>query len=314
MRVVARPIGAIGYPRGRLYLLSAKDQEYFSDGVTEDIITDLSKISGLFVVARNSTFTYKGRAEKVRPVAQELGVRYVLEGSVRRTGDKIRITTQVVDALKDHHIWAERYDRELKDVFAVQSEAARQVARTLAVTLKANESERRFQKYTANVDAYDTFLQARRTVDQPSQANIERGGQLFEKVIELGPMFAGGYAGLSFNYSVKVRFQYGDSAESFLAKSFELARKAVELDGGFVWGHIALGGAYLAAGDARGAVAAVSKALASNPVATKRISSWGGTCNSPGTRPAASNTCSSPGVSARSIRTATWRSWPRRNS
>jgi len=246
-------------------LSADKEQEYFSDGITEDIITDLSKISGLFVVARNSTFTYKGQPVKVRQVAEELGVRYVLEGSVRRADDKIRITAQLIDALSGNHLWAERYDRELKDVFSLQSEVARQVAKALAVTLKANENERLFQKYTASIDAYDVFLQARRTVDAPTKDNILRGEKLFSRVIELDPNFAGGYAGLSFNLSVQVRFQYSKSPSSDVSRAFDLAKKAVEIDRDFAWGHIALGGAYLAKGDPDGAVNAVAQALTLEP-------------------------------------------------
>jgi len=246
---------------------SDAEQEYFSDGITitEDIITDLSKISGLFVVARNSTFTYKGHAVKIRQVAEELGVRYVLEGSVRRSQDKIRITAQLIDALKGNHIWAERYDRELKDVFSVQSDVARQVAKVLAVTLKANENERLFQKYTTSIDAYNVFLQARRTVDRPSKDNILRGEKLFSRVIELDPNFAGGYAGLSFNYSVQVRFQYSPSPTTHLERAFELAEQAVKVDRDYAWGHIALGGAHLANGDAAAAVDAMRQALTLEP-------------------------------------------------
>jgi TolB-like protein/class 3 adenylate cyclase len=242
-----------------------KEQEYFADGVTEDIITDLSKISGLFVIARNSTFTYKGQPVKVRQVAEDFGVRYVLEGSVRRAQENIRITAQLIDALKGNHIWAERYDRELKDVFSVQSEVAREVAKALAVTLKANENERLFQKYTASIDAYDVFLQARRAVDAPSRDNILRGEKLFSRAIELDPEFAGGYAGLAFNLSVQVRFQFSDSPSSDLSRAFDLAKKAVELDRSFAWGHIALGGVYIAKGDANAAVNAVREALALEP-------------------------------------------------
>jgi len=242
-----------------------KDQEYFSDGVTEDIITDLLKVSGLFVIAQNSSFTYKGQPVKIRQVAEELGVRYVLEGSVRRAEDKIRITAQLIDAVKGNHIWAERYDRELKDIFSVQSEVARQVARVLAVTLKANENERLYQKYTTSTDAYDVFLQARRTVDVPSRDNILRGEQLFRQVIELDPKFAGGYAGLAFNLSVQVRFQYSNSPSTDLTQAFELARKAVELDPDFAWGHIALGGVYIAKADPDLAVNAVQQALSLEP-------------------------------------------------
>jgi adenylate cyclase len=241
------------------------EQEYFSDGITEDIITDISKISGLFVVARNSTFTYKGKAVKIRQVAEDLGVRYVLEGSVRRSGDQIRITAQLIDALSGNHVWADRYDRDLENVFKVQSEVAQQVAKALAVTLKANEIERLFQEYTTNIDAYDVFLKARRAVDLPSKDNILRGEKLFKQVIELDPNFAGGYAGLSFNYSVQIRFKYSNSPASHLADAFELANKAIEIDPSYTWGYIALGGAHLANVDADAAVDAVRQALILEP-------------------------------------------------
>ncbi len=241
------------------------EQAFFSDGVTEDIITDLSKISGLFVIASNSTFTYKGQPVKVRQVAEELGVRYVLQGSVRRFQDKARITAQLIDVLKGNHVWSERYDRELENVFAVQSEVARQVAKALAVTLTANENERLFQKYTTSIEAYDIFLQARRTVDDADKENILRGEKLFRRVIELDPKFAGGYAGLSFNLSVQVRFRLSRSPSADLARTFELAKKAIEVDSGFAWGYIALGGAYLANGDPDAAVNAVREALTLEP-------------------------------------------------
>jgi len=246
-------------------LSTNKEQEYFSDGVTEDIITDLSKISGLFVVARNSSFAYKEQPVQLRQVAEELGVRYVLEGSVRRTQDKIRITAQLADALKGNHIWAERYDREINDVFSLQSEVAGEVAKALEVTLKANENERLYQKYTTNIDAYEVFLQARRTVDRPSKDNILQGEKLFKRVIELDPNFAGGYAGLSFNYSVQVRFQYSNTPETHLASAFQLAEKAIEVNRDYAWGYIALGGAHLANGDAEAAVTAARQALTLEP-------------------------------------------------
>ena len=147
----------------------------------------------------------------------------------------------------------------------MQSEVAREVAKALAVTLKANENERLFQKYTANIDAYDVFLRARRTVDRPARDNILRGENLFSQVIELDPNFAGGYAGLSFNYSVQVRFQYTDSPSIHIARAFELAQKAVEIDSDYAWGYIALGGAHLANGDAGAAVDAMRHALTLEP-------------------------------------------------
>ena len=237
------------------------EQDYFADGVTEDIITDLSKVSGLFVASRGSTFAYRGPDVKLRRVAEELGVRYVLEGSVRRSGNSIRITAQLVDVMRNAHLWSERYDRELKDVFAIQSEVAAQVAKALAVTLKSDELERLFQKHTTNIDAYDVFIRARRTVDVPSQSNIERGEALFKKVIELDPNFAGGYAGLSFNYSVKARFGYGSSRIESTQQSLRLAQEAIRIDPQFGWSYVALGGAQLAAGDPAAAVETMRQAL-----------------------------------------------------
>ena len=260
------------------------EQEYFSDGISEDIITDLSKISGLFVVARNSSFTYKGTPVKIRQVAEDLGVRYVLEGSVRRSGDHIRINTQLIDALEGDHLWAERYDRELKDIFALQSEIAQRVVDALSVTLKAGEHERLFLKHTAKIDAYDVFLQARRTVDSPSRENIERGEELFKHVIELDPNFAGGYAGLSFNHSVKVRFRYSEKPKLELQRSLELARKAIELDRNFAWGHIALAGAHLSNGDPDAAVKEAEQALALQPNGYKKTCSWDSICSLPDSR------------------------------
>jgi TolB-like protein len=133
-------------------------QEYFSDGITEDLITDLSKISGLFVIARNSTFTYKGKPVKVQQVAEDLGVRYVLEGSVRKAGEKVRINAQLVDATTGHHLWAERLDGQLGDIFALQDRFTRKIVAALALELTADEQKKLAFKYTDNVEAYDAYL------------------------------------------------------------------------------------------------------------------------------------------------------------
>lgn len=240
-------------------------QPYFATGITEDIVTDLSKISGLFVIARESSFTMVDEAIEVGSVAEQLGVRYVLQGSVRRTDSTIRITAKLIDAISGRLIWAERYDREPKDIIAVQSDVAREVARAMAVTLTANENERLYQKYIANIEAYETFLEARRTVDLPSRDNVEAGEKLFRRVIELDPKFAGGYAGLAFNLGVQVRFQYSDDPAGDLQASFDNASRAVELDPQFAWGHIALGGVYLAKGEQDAAVDSIREALALEP-------------------------------------------------
>jgi len=239
--------------------------KYFADGITEDIITDISKVSGIFVVAQGSSFAYKGNRVEARQVAEDLGVRYVLSGSVRRAGSQLRITAQLADTIKGAQIWAERYDRELQDVFAVQSEITGQVVKAMAVTLKASENDRLFQKYVTNIDAYDAFLRARTTVDAPTRENIENGETLFERTIELDPNFAGGYAGLSFNYSVKARFRFGDAPREDALRSLEFARKAIQADKDFAWSHIALAGAYLANGKHDAAVDSVRQAIVIQP-------------------------------------------------
>lgn len=241
------------------------DQAFFADGMTDDIITDLSKISGLFVTAKHSTQGYKGQAANIRQIAEDLGVRYVLSGSVRRAGDKLRITAQLVDAIKGSNLWSERYDRKVEDVFAVQSEVTQNVVKAMEVTLKSREHDRVFQKYLNNIDAYDVWRQARAIVEIPSRENIVKGEELFLKTIELAPNFAGGHAGLSFNHSVKARFGYGQSREEEVKKAFKHARQAIALDPDFAWSHIALAGAYLANDEYDAAVDAMRQALVVQP-------------------------------------------------
>ena len=246
-------------------LSNDEDQEFFADGITDDIITDLSKISGIFVVARHSTLGYKGKDIKIRQIAEELGVRYVLGGSIRRAGNKLRITAQLIDAIKGDHLWSNRYDREVKDVFAVQSDVTKRVVKAMAVTLKAREHDRVFQKYVTNIAAYDVWQQARAIVEVPSRDNISKGEALFKKTIELDPKFAGGYAGLAFNYGVKARFGFSAPGQDDAGRALTLARKAIEVDPDFAWSHIALAGAHLANGDHDAAVDAAQKALAIQP-------------------------------------------------
>ena len=171
-------------------------QDYFSDGITEDITTDLSKISSLFVIARNSAFTYKGKAVKVQDVSREMGVRYVLEGSVRKADNQVRITTQLIDATTGGHLWSERYDRPLKDIFALQDEIRQKIVFALKVKLTPEEQARFKSAPTNNLDAYDYFLRGREAIDHAffesrKEAN-EQAGQMFEKAIETGPALCGG--------------------------------------------------------------------------------------------------------------------------
>ena len=166
-----------------------KAQDYFADGITEDLITGLSKVSGIFTVSSVATFPFKGQAVAARKVAEAVGVRYVLFGTVRRAEAKLLITAQLVDALEGRQVWAQRFDRGISDLFTVQQEITRRLVRTLAVTLKASEVERVYQRHTSNIDAYDLFLRARKMVLTPSRKNVEFAERLFKKVIELDPKF-----------------------------------------------------------------------------------------------------------------------------
>ena len=243
-----------------------KQQEYFSDGITEDIITDLSKVSGMFVIARNSSFKYKGKSVDVRTVARDLGVRHILEGSVRKAGTRVRITAQLIDGNTGNHVWAERFDRELNDIFAVQDEVSRKVVSALAVTLTADEKQRLGRAPTANMAAYELFLQAKYLRSKPGDRDrLLNRRRIYKRVIELDPGFSGGYAGLSGTYSLAVRFGHSPDRRADARTSFELARKAMELDDGSELSHTALANAHLAQRRAGEAIALLTKALALFP-------------------------------------------------
>ena len=172
-------------------------QEYFSDGVTEDLITGLSKVSGVFVIARNSVFTYKGKAVKVGDVGRDLGVRYVLEGGVQRAGSRVRITAQLVDTTTGYHIWAERYDREVRDVFAMQDEVTQQIIRALAVKLTAAEQGQMGRAPTGNPEAYDLVLRGREERRRTTREANLQARRLFVKAMDLDPQYAPAYVELS---------------------------------------------------------------------------------------------------------------------
>ena len=240
-------------------------QEYFSDGITEDIITDLSKVSGLFVIASNSSFSYKGKQVNVQDVAKDLGVRYVLEGSVRRSGDRLRITAQLIDAETVNHLWAERYDREIKDIFSVQDEVTQKVVSELAVTLKASEMERLFRRHTENIEAYDLYIRILRECWPPKKECYAEALESAKQVIELDPKFAGGYQVLSFLLSSGVRLGCSTSPREDVEKALELAQQAVSIDDTFAPSYISLASAYLMKRRHEDALAATSAAVRIEP-------------------------------------------------
>src|SRR6185295_7282294 len=175
-------------------------QDYFSDGITEDITTDLSRLSSLFVIARNSAFTYKGKAVKVQDVSREMGVRYVLEGSVRKANDQVRITAQLIDATTGGHLWSERYDRPLKDVFALQDEIVQKIVTTLKLQITLTEQGHIVRKTTDNLEAYDFLLRGLESGNRSTKEANAQARQLYEKAIALDPQYAEAYARLSRTY------------------------------------------------------------------------------------------------------------------
>ena len=175
-------------------------QDYFADGMTDDLITDLSKISGLFVIARNSVFKYKGEPVDVKKVSRDLGVRYILEGSVRRADNKVRINAQLIDAATGGHLWAERYDGKMDDIFALQDRINQKIVTALAVKLTAGEQEQIARKYTDNVAAYDAFLQGRAHYVRRTPDDFARAVRYFKKAIELDPNYGRAYAALALTY------------------------------------------------------------------------------------------------------------------
>src|SRR5213079_2459882 len=173
------------------------EQEYFSDGITEDIITDLSKISGLFVVARHTAFTYKSKTVKVEQVGQELGIDFVLEGSVRKAGARVRVTGQLTSSKGGGHIWAERYDRDLTDIFAIQDEITHAIVEQLKVKLLPQEKKNIAQAPTDNVEAYTYYLRGRQFMQRHSKSNYQLARRMFAKAVELDPLYARAYAGIA---------------------------------------------------------------------------------------------------------------------
>jgi len=176
-------------------------QEYFSDGITEDLITDLSQISGLFIIARNSTFAYKGKAIKTRQVAEELGVRYVLEGSVRKADSRVRINAQLIDATTGGHLWAKRYDGHLDDVFGLQDKVTQKIVAALAVKLSVGEQEKVTRKETENIEAYDAFLKGWEHYRRWTPEDFRKAISYFERAIELDPHYGRAYAAVASVYT-----------------------------------------------------------------------------------------------------------------
>jgi adenylate cyclase len=235
-------------------------QEFFSDGLTDQIIASLSRVYELFVIARNSTFTYKGKSVKVQQVAEDLGVRYVLEGSVRKSEDRLRVTVQLIDALKGHHLWAEQYDREIKDIFAIQDDITMQVLRAMQVQLTTGPMGIK-AKGTQNLQAYLKLLEAVSAFFQFSRDGNVRSRQLCEETIEIDPEYATAYGLLSFTHMLDIAYGLSKSPRSSLEKAAWYAKKAQGLDEKDHIGYIAMVGVYIYERDFENAIQEAHKAI-----------------------------------------------------
>ena len=241
------------------------EQEYFSDGITEDIITELTKISGIFVIAKHSVFSFKGRSITLKEVGQILGVRYVLEGSVRRSGDRLRITAQLIDAIHDHHLWADRFDRDLEDIFAVQEDVARSVASALVVKLNPDEQQRLSKPPTDNIESYDLYRRTRAALWPPTRENAITSRIAYQRIKKIDPDFAGGYAGESMTYSLAVIFGHSKAPEEDSTLGKKLAMMAEKKSPEFAMAYSALGLACLALSEHLDAKRYASRAVELQP-------------------------------------------------
>jgi TolB-like protein/class 3 adenylate cyclase len=205
------------------------EQEYFSDGLTEVLTGDLSTISSLFVIARNSAFTYKGKAVKVQDVSKELGVRYVLEGSVLKADNQVRITAQLIDATTGYHLWSERYDRPLQDILRLQDEIVQRIVTTLRLQLTLQEQGYIVRKHTDNLDAYDAVLRAVEYATHYTKEAYAQARQMYEQAIALDPQYADAYAGLGWTYYMDWFWRWSADPQT-LERAVALGQQALALD------------------------------------------------------------------------------------
>ncbi len=242
------------------------DQEYFADGLTEDILTALTRFKQLKVIARNSTFVYKRRAVSIRDVARDLGVRYVLEGSVRRAGERIRVTAQLVEAATAAHLWAERYDRALTDIYALQDEITERIVTTLVSSIERSIIEQARRKPPGSLGAYELFLHGREQRNLSRYEGMLAAEKLFEQAIALDPNFALAHAELAYIQYVHVTWRvHPEQRDAQLSKGFAHAQRALELEASLPLANRVLGNLHLRAGEHADAVMWSRRGLELNP-------------------------------------------------
>jgi TolB-like protein/Flp pilus assembly protein TadD len=240
------------------------DQEYFSDGLTDVLTGDLSLLSSLFVVARNSAFTYKGKATNVQDVGREMGVRYALEGSVQKAAGQARITAQLIDAATGFHLWSERYDRPLQGIFALQDEIVHKIVTTLKLQLTVQEQGYIVRKHTDNLEAYDSFLRGAEYFWRLTKEANAQARQMYEKAVALDPQYAEAYAWLGWTYFLEWNLHWSVDPQS-LERALALAHQAVALDDSLPIAHTILGQVYAEQQQSDQAIAEMERAVALDP-------------------------------------------------
>ncbi len=245
------------------------EQEYFSDGITDDIITNLSRFRDIFVIASHSSFAYKGKAVKIQDVSQELGVRYVLEGSVQKSHDRVRITAQLIDGLTGRHLWAERYQRRAEDIFALQDEVTELIVGTLASGYGGRLRkawQMRGEKHSAeSYQAFDCFMRGMDHFDAWTKEGTQLGKECFQEAIRLDPYYAKAYAKLAWAHIEDAVNGWSADYESSMAQGLEFANKSIACDNGEPWGHWALAGFHIYAMRHDLALAELERAIELNP-------------------------------------------------
>jgi adenylate cyclase len=250
------------------------EQEYFADGVTEDLITDLSRLDGISVISRQSTFAYKGSAINVQKVCEELGANLVQEGSVRKLGNLVRLTAQLIDGSNGQHLWAQRYDRNYENIFDIQDEVNHKIISACSLQLSDSELQKLEQRGTEVIDAHDYVLRGMKESQANTMEGSARARYCFERALELDPDYAAAYARLAINYIFRWIFQWSKSRAESLDKGLELALEAVAADAQLALAHAALCWAYLWQGEHNKAIAAGQLAVELDPgdvVALERL-------------------------------------------
>jgi adenylate cyclase len=241
------------------------EQEYFSDGLTEDLIGALSRWRSIPIIARNSTFTYKGKAVRFDKIADELGVRYVVQGSIRKSGNRLRVTAQFIDAETGHHIWADKFDRQLEDIFDLQDEISTRIAAILIPELEHFELKRSAVKPTEDLNAWDFYLRGMdRFYDETCDSNAVCL-EMFRRAVDLDPNYSDAWARLGWSHARQVMYDCTNDREETLRRGFEAGRRAVALDDGSSLAHIALGTVHIFAEETELGLAAALRALDLNP-------------------------------------------------